>query len=222
MIELVCLLIVGASVAEGISSERAQATWDSLLATPLDGKEIVIAKMIGACWKARGGIVLVLVLWSAGLLTGSLHPLGVAAALSLLIASTWFMAALGTHASLVLRDASRATATTLIPLVLLTGTLLVSLFSRRPTTIVMGAGSVPYVNFLCLVSYQEFTEIVSQGDIATCRTMGISTNDATGEVLARTWPLSPVIWEPPRGSHGWLSADSTELRAGLHERERPK
>ena len=116
---------------KAISSERARATWDSLLATPLDGNEIIRAKMIGAAWKARGGIVLVLVLWSAGVLTGSLHPVGVAAALVLLIASTWFVAALGTYASLVSREASHATARTTIPLILLTGTFLFCLFWGR-------------------------------------------------------------------------------------------
>jgi ABC-type Na+ efflux pump permease subunit len=217
VIELVCLILVGASAAEGISSERSQTTWDSLLATPLDGNEIVVAKMIGACWKARGGILLVLVLWLAGLLTGALHPVGVAAALVLLIASTWFMASLGTHASLLARDASRATATTLIPFILLTGTLLVSLFSSRPASVLMGAGSVPYVNFLCLVSYQEFTEIINQGRYTYLRTMGISTNEAAGEVLGAY--LAAVVWYlGAAASFTWVALGRFDRVAGRPER----
>ena len=61
--------------------------------------------MIGAVWKARGGILLLVVLWSAGLLAVH-YPVGVAAALVLLIASVWFMAALGTYASLLSRETS--------------------------------------------------------------------------------------------------------------------
>jgi hypothetical protein len=184
VVELVSLLVVGGAAAEAISSERARATWDSLLATSLDGNEILHSKMIGAVWKARGGILLVLVLWSAGLLTGSLHPIGVAAALVLLIASTWFVAALGTYASLLLREGSRATARTTIPLILLSGTFLVCFFSFRSTSVVMGAGSVPFVNFLCLDSYRDIAEAGSQGTFSYLSKMGILTNEGAGRVLA--------------------------------------
>jgi hypothetical protein len=183
VIELVCLIVVGAAAAESISSERARATWDSLLATPLDGKEIFRAKMIGGVWKARGGILLVLVLWWAGLLTGSLHPVGVVAALLLLIASTWFVAALGTYASLISREASHATARTTIPLILLTGTFLSCYFSSRTTSVVTGAGSVPFVNFLCLVSYQDVAEAVSKSTFSYLSTMAILTNEGASRVF---------------------------------------
>ncbi len=183
MIELVCLIVVGAAAAESISSERARTTWDSLLATPLDANEIIRAKMIGSVWKARGGILVVLVLWSAGLLTGSLHPVGVAAALLLLIASTWFVAALGTYASMISREASHATARTMIPLILLTGTFLSCYFSSSTKSVVTGAGSVPFVNFLCLVSYQDVAEAVSKKTFSYLSTMAISTNDGASRVL---------------------------------------
>ena len=60
--------------------------------------------MLGTVWKTRWGIALLLALWSAGMLTGALHPLGVLAALALLISALWFVAALGIRASLVSRD----------------------------------------------------------------------------------------------------------------------
>jgi hypothetical protein len=139
--------------------------------------------MIGAAWKARGGILLVLILWSTGMLTGSLHPVGVAAALVLLIASTWFVAALGTFASLVLRETSHATAWTMILLIVPTGTFFFSLFSSRPASVMMGVTSVPYVNFLCMVSYRDFTEAVTQGTFSYLSTMAIMTNEGAGRVL---------------------------------------
>src|SRR5262249_32553389 len=66
--ELVALIVVAGAAAEGVAAERARGTWDSLLATPLDGREILTAKMAGAVWKARWGGLLLAGLWSAGLL----------------------------------------------------------------------------------------------------------------------------------------------------------
>ncbi|HZW29958.1 MAG TPA: ABC transporter permease subunit, partial [Isosphaeraceae bacterium] len=122
--ELVALVVVAGAAAEGVAAERARGTWDSLLATPLSGREILPAKMLGAVWKARWGGLLLAGLWSAGLLAGSLHPLGVAAALSVLGVSTWFMAALGTYVSLVSRDVVQAMTRATATVVLLSGTFL--------------------------------------------------------------------------------------------------
>ena len=107
-VEFLMLLIVAGVAAVTVTLERARDTWDSLIATPLDGREILRAKMIGAVWKVRAGAFLLLVLWSIGLLAGSVHPVGFGAAVVLLGVSMWFMAALGTFASLVSRDTAQA------------------------------------------------------------------------------------------------------------------
>jgi hypothetical protein len=91
------LLLVALGAAAGVTAERARETWDSLTATPLCGRTILRAKAVGAVWKVRWGLLLLVVLWAAGLLTGSLHPLGLVAALLLLGVSVGFMAALGTY-----------------------------------------------------------------------------------------------------------------------------
>lgn len=104
--------------------------------------------------------------------------------LVLLIASTWFVAALGTYASLVSREGSHATARTTIPLIILTGTFLFCLFSSHSTSVVMGAGSVPFVNCLCLVSYRDVAEAVSHGTFGFLGTMAILANEGAGRVLA--------------------------------------
>ena len=217
VVELVCLILIGAAAAEAIASERARATWDSLLATPLDGNEILRAKMIGAAWKARGGIVLLLVLWSAGLLTGSLHPLGVAAALLLLIASTWWIAALGTYASLLSREASHATARTTIPLILLTGTFLFCFFSSRLKTIVMGAGSVPFVNCLCLVSYRDFAEAVDQRTFSYLRTTLNLAEEGAGRVLG-TYLTAVVGYAAAAAWFTWMAFHRFDRTADRPER----
>ena len=160
-VEFFTLLIAAGVAAEGVTAERARETWDGLIATPLDGRAILGAKMIGAAWKVRWGLILLVVLWSVGLLTGALHPLGFAAALVLLGVATWFMAALGTFVSLVSRDTAQASNRTLIPVLLLSGSFLVVYLPTRIATILMGSASVPFVNWLSLVSYGDIAAIVS-------------------------------------------------------------
>ncbi len=183
VIELVCLLIVAGAAAEGVAAERARSTWESLLATTLGGREILTAKMLGAVWKTRGGIALLLALWSAGMLTGALHPLGVLAALALLFASFWFVAVLGMHASLISRDVAHATTRTIVPLILLTGTFVLCYWPSRMTSVVMGAGSIPLVNCLGLISYREFAEALGQGSFSYLTVLGIASNEGAGRVL---------------------------------------
>jgi hypothetical protein len=48
----------------------------------------------------------------------------------------------------------------------------------------MGAGSVPFVNWLCLISYRDLTEALGQGTFSYLSTMAISVNDGAGGVLA--------------------------------------
>jgi hypothetical protein len=140
--------------------------------------------MLGAVWKARWGIVLIAALWLAGLLCGALHPLGVATALALLVASTWFVAALGICASLVSSDVQHATARTIVPLIVLTCTFLLCYWPSRMTSIVVGAGSVPFVNCLCLISYREFDEAFGQRSFSYLTTVGIATDEGAGLVLS--------------------------------------
>ena len=163
-VEFLMLLIVAGVAAVSVTLERARDTWDSLIATPLDGREILRAKMIGAVWKVRAGAFLLLVLWSIGLLAGSLHPVGFGAAVILLGVSMWFMAALGTFASLVSRDTSQASNRALIPALLLSGSFLLCYVPSRLTTVFMGLGSAPFVNWVCLVSSTEIRDVMSGDD----------------------------------------------------------
>ena len=79
-VEFFMLLIVAGVAAGSVTLERARDTWDSLIATPLDGRDILRAKMLGTIWKVRYGALLLFVLWSIGLLAGSVHPVGFGAA----------------------------------------------------------------------------------------------------------------------------------------------
>jgi hypothetical protein len=161
-VEFFTLLIAAGIAAEGVTAERARETWDGLIATPLDRRAILQAKMIGAAWRVRWGLFLLGVLWSVGLLAGALHPAGFAAALVLLGVATWFMVALGTFMSLFARDTAQASNRTLIPVLLLSGSFLLCYVPTSHATILMGIGSAPFVNWLTLMSYREIGEIVSR------------------------------------------------------------
>ena len=183
-VEFFTLLIAAGVASEGVTAERARETWDGLIATPMDGRAILRAKMVGAAWKVRWGLIQLGVLWSVGLLAGAVHPLGFAAAVVLLGVATWFMVALGTFMSLVSRDSAQASNRTLIPVLLLSGSFLIGYVPTRYATILMGAASVPLVNWLSLVSYRDVGAIVmGQGAFGSLAEIGIFTGEGPFRVL---------------------------------------
>jgi ABC-type Na+ efflux pump permease subunit len=93
---------------EGIVAEQKRDTWSSLLATPLEGRDILRAKLLGTLWRFRLGVGTLVLLWLLDLLTGSLHPLGMVLAMLglmswLLFASLWAM-----QGAIAARDATQA------------------------------------------------------------------------------------------------------------------
>jgi ABC-type transport system involved in multi-copper enzyme maturation permease subunit len=184
-VEFLLLLVAAAVAAGGVTSERARQTWDSLIVTPLDGRAIVRAKMIGSAWKVRGGVGVLAALWLVGLLAGALHPLGVAAAVVLMCGATWFVVALGTFLSLASRDTAQASSRTLVPVLLLSGSLLTCYMPARAATILSGAASVPLVNWLSLVSFRDVREVLSgQDTFRPLEEVGIFTYESPLRVLA--------------------------------------
>jgi ABC-type transport system involved in multi-copper enzyme maturation permease subunit len=184
-LEFFTLLIVAGVAAGGVTSERARETWDSLIATPLDGLTILRAKWIGAIWKVRWGILLLVVLWSVGLLARAIHPLGFVAAVVLLAVAIWFVAALGTYASLVSRDTPQASNRALVPVVLLANSCAFCYLPPRIATVLMGAGSAPFVNFLSLASYGDIREVMTgQETFSGLEELGLYTYEGPMRVLA--------------------------------------
>jgi hypothetical protein len=150
------VLVVVARAAEAIVVERARGTWSSLLATPLDARQIVRGKMFGACWRSRGLALLLVGSWLTGVLTGAVHPLGFLAALVALIAAICFHAALGTYASLASRDLGEAANVALLPCMLLDATGFLVLWMPEPfRTVLLGTLSFPVICFVALYSYQD-------------------------------------------------------------------
>ena len=150
--------IAGAS-SSGLSSEREEDTWTSLIATPLGGLEIIRAKMIGAAWGTRGLGVLLLSLWLVGLATGAVHPLGFAAVIVVTPVFLWFVIALGTYVSLKSKTTGRALVTTVAILIVLNGGYLMCCIPLRAETILIAAGVTPMIEAVSLLSYRDINDL---------------------------------------------------------------
>ncbi len=90
------LVAVATVAATSVTGERERRTWTSLTTTLLTGREVARAKVAGSVRALQGPAIIFLVLWSIGLATGSVHPLGVlAAAAPRLFVFARFAAAVG-------------------------------------------------------------------------------------------------------------------------------
>jgi ABC-type transport system involved in multi-copper enzyme maturation permease subunit len=115
------LLAVAGASASSVAVEREEDTWVSLTSTPLTGWEILRGKALGAVWGQRGFAVVPLALWTIGLLTGTVHPIGFLGAVLAFGVATAMVAAVGVHASLRATTTSKALGSTIGKLFLLYG-----------------------------------------------------------------------------------------------------
>ncbi len=163
--------ILGAAVggANTMTSEREEDTWLSLVATPLGGREIVVAKMIGVLWKTRWALLLIAAEWIVGMIAGSIHPIGVlfqAIALSSFLA---FATALGTFMSIHSKSSWKSQATTVGVLAISCGGYLACccpvLLQGRNSYLYL-AGCMPFHLAMSPVSPWEFREVfVTRGTV---------------------------------------------------------
>jgi ABC-type transport system involved in multi-copper enzyme maturation permease subunit len=180
---LYALSVVGIA-AQGIALERMQETWLGLIATPIEGRQILRAKMFGAFWRVREGALVLVVLWSVGLIVGSVHPWGFIACLIGLGVSTWLLTAVGTYASLRAETLASASNMALLPVLLLClSGFLPKALPEPVRSVVYGAGSIPLVESLMLCSYAEVNEGLLTTPSPTLRATGIVSRAGGGAVL---------------------------------------
>ncbi len=145
VLAVLAMLGVAAAAAVSLTEEREQDTWTSLATTLLTPLEIVRAKLFGAVWSARRVGVALLVLWTAGVLLGALHPLGVMVSGFYIALVASLIATIGVFASSFARNSTRALVMTFIAI------LVFSAVSQWPTTV-----------WMLLFSYREFAGPVGQ------------------------------------------------------------
>src|SRR4051794_2924013 len=185
LLTVIDLLFLAQIAAEKVTLERERDTWLGLLATPLSGGEILRAKTVGAVWKARWTAGTILGLWSIGLMAGAVHPLGFLAAVLGLGVLSWSHAALGTSVALWSRTRNQANNRVLVPLVLLAMSGLVfTIRAVGPVSVLMGAGSVPCLASLWLLSYDDVRAAMGTGGFPSLAAMGVATGEGAARVLA--------------------------------------
>ncbi len=93
-------LLLMINAATSISREREDDTWISLISTPLPGREILRAKLVGSAWSCRHLAYAILGIIALGTVMGAFHPLGAAIAVAQMAAFGLFVVAAGTLISL--------------------------------------------------------------------------------------------------------------------------
>ncbi len=104
---------VGLRASAAVSSERQRATWDALLVSPLEGREILWGKTWGSVFALRWLAAAAVVSWVAATLGGAMTLSECCACVGLLVCGGAFMAASGTAVSIGSRSATKGMATTL-------------------------------------------------------------------------------------------------------------
>jgi hypothetical protein len=155
---IIWCLGVASLAAVGVTGEREEDTWTSLITTPLCGEEILRAKILGAIWGSRAVGLLLAVLWLLGLAAGAVHPLGLLAVAVETTVFVWFAAALGVTVSLSARSSARAQAATIAILATANGLYLFCCIPLRPNDLVWGAAVTPLIEALSLLSYKDIAD----------------------------------------------------------------
>jgi hypothetical protein len=181
--------MVAGAAAESVAKERERDTWLGLIGTPLTGREILRAKLLGSIWNTRGLAVLMLVLWIVGLLAGALHPLGFLAALTGMGVSCWFLAALGLTASLWSRDRAEATGRALGPLMLIVGLGTLPFILPGTARVVLAGGTMPFLTWVSLLSYEDVHAALHLGAIPRFAEIGIR-GVAGARIILAVWLIS--------------------------------
>ena len=99
---------IGLRAAVSIASERERATWDALLMSPLEPREIVRAKVFGSLYALRWMVAAMILAWTLALVVGavSIHEYVVWIAGNTVAGA--LMAAIGVRCSLSLPTATKA------------------------------------------------------------------------------------------------------------------
>ena len=106
------LLSVAVRAASSVTSERERQTWDVLMSTPIDPWEVVRGKLVGSLYAMRGVVVLLVILWTLGMLGGATYPLMVPVVAGELALFGVFVAVVGLLFSLKMKTSLRAMAAT--------------------------------------------------------------------------------------------------------------
>jgi ABC-type transport system involved in multi-copper enzyme maturation permease subunit len=105
---------MGLRAAVAIASERERNTWDALLLSPLEGREIIRAKIAGSAYAWRGFLAAVALAWTLALACGAMPVGQYITLLATTLVVGIFMIVMGVWFSLSSRTATRAMTLTMV------------------------------------------------------------------------------------------------------------
>jgi ABC-type Na+ efflux pump permease subunit len=177
-------IFVAGSAANAIAGERVKETWDSLLATPLSAVEILRSALLASLWKTRIVLGTVIVLWTLGLATGAIHPLGFVLCLMILAAMTWFFITWGLSRAVRAGNPARALNAGLATTILATTSFgLPFLVPAKSSSVLLGVASAPFVISLAQFSYREVRDATIESACPYLHWIGLGTGEGTSRVL---------------------------------------
>jgi ABC-type transport system involved in multi-copper enzyme maturation permease subunit len=107
-------LAMGFRAAGAIASERERATWETVLITPLDGREIVGGKIFGSLYALRWFVIAVILGWTVSALSGAMPPEMYLQLLAETLVVGVFMVVAGVWSSLSCRTTTKAMTWTIL------------------------------------------------------------------------------------------------------------
>jgi hypothetical protein len=130
-------------------------------------------------------VAILVTLWSLGLLSGAVHPLGYMAALLGLALTTWCGLALGLYGSLWSTDTKQATNVVALPVMFaLLSAMAPLLLPTDRTSVMFGVFSPPWHTYIALVSFEDVRDAFRPGPYATVAALGVHSGEGVGALAA--------------------------------------
>jgi ABC-type transport system involved in multi-copper enzyme maturation permease subunit len=107
------LLLIAARAAGSITSEKERDCWVPLISTPLEPREIILGKIVGNIWAARGIFVVLAIIWGLGAILDPGFLIAIVFLMGTLLILAVYASGLGLLYSLWCRTSMRAMAATL-------------------------------------------------------------------------------------------------------------
>lgn len=208
------------TAAGSIAGEREADTWISLIASPLEGWAIIRSKMIGAILRFRWLGYILLTLWTVGMISGALHPIGWFVTPILFAIFLGFASALGVRCSLRSNSTSRAMTLAVMLLVFFNGGYLLLLYPLGLSTLRPYLGGItPILVSVGLFSYQDMARLFETGSFLDTRDRLLDSIDLLPVLIVGTigYALAALAltWSAVRAFD--LVADRPRRRSGPGE-----
>ena len=214
------LLAIFSAGVEAVARERRRETWLGLLATPLTGLEIVRGKVLGILRRSREPLIQLLVLWTLGLASGAVHPLGFVATVAWLGVSAPLYGMIGVGTALYWNRETSGPTPLIRPLAGATSLVLIFAMTFAPLIFVM-ASLFTYEDIRAVADGRGFPPIGGTGlRFLGARVVAFLVLAAIAGVAIWAWAIARSLFGSfdamvgrPSLRPGELPAQGSELKA---------